>query len=105
MKVKAKQPTKNHAQFHESSDSEFEIKLIILLENEPANKIAPLRIKVQIRHKNCASDALFDSGASRSIIHETTMSANIKHRSKLDHSSTMFKTVGGDVTSSGSTVV
>ena len=33
------------------------------------------------------------------------MSANIKHESKLAPSSAMFKTVGGDVTSIGSTVV
>ena len=105
VEVKPKQPTKKYPRIYESSDSEDEIKLIGLLEKESANKIAPLRIKVQILHDNHASDALCDSGSSKSITNATTMSAKIKHGSKLAPSSTMFKTVGGDVTSSGSTVV
>ena len=58
VEVKPKQPTKNYPRINESSDSEDEIKLISLLEKEPANKIAPLRIKVRIRHDNRASDAV-----------------------------------------------
>lgn len=105
MEAKPKQPTKYYPCISELGDIEDEIKLIGLLGKKPANKIAPLRIKVQIGHDNRASDVLIDSGASKSIINATTMSANIKDGGKLAPSSTTFKTVGSDVTSTGSTMV
>lgn len=105
MEAKAQQTTKNYPRIYRSSNSEDEIKLIGLLEKEPATKIAPLCVKVQIRHDNGASGALFDRVASKSITNATTVSANIKHQNKVAPLSTTFKTVGSDVTSSGSTMV
>uniref|UniRef100_A0AAV1SZK7 Peptidase A2 domain-containing protein n=1 Tax=Peronospora matthiolae TaxID=2874970 RepID=A0AAV1SZK7_9STRA len=88
------------------SDSNSEIKLVgLVVKKHTSTKLAPLRIKVQLKNANGTFEALLDSGASVSIINQKTLQANVQLGRKKVASSTKFQTVNGEVTSDGSAVV
>ncbi|UIZ28085.1 hypothetical protein KXD40_004607 [Peronospora effusa] len=73
----------NYPRFEEESsdsdsDSNSEIKIVgLVTKKHTSTKLAPLRIKVQLKNANGIFDALLDSGASLSIINQKTMQANV----------------------------
>ncbi|CAI5705503.1 unnamed protein product [Peronospora effusa] len=101
----------NYPRFEEEesdsdSESNSEIKLVgLVAKKHTSTKLAPLRIKVQLKNANGIFDALLDSGASISIFNQKTMQANVQLGRKQVASSTKFQTVNGEVTSDGSAVV
>jgi hypothetical protein len=73
------------------------MKLIGVLRQSPAEKIAPLRIHVRLTKGGPNIEALLGSGASKSIINANTMEANAKQGRRLVSSTKTFTTVGGSI--------
>lgn len=96
-----------HKDFESDWDSdENEIKFVDLLETKARPTSAPLRIPVKLRRGGQTFEALLDSGASKSIINGRTLGANTElGRKFIPASPTVFETMNGSVTSSGSTMV
>uniref|UniRef100_A0AAV1T703 Peptidase A2 domain-containing protein n=1 Tax=Peronospora matthiolae TaxID=2874970 RepID=A0AAV1T703_9STRA len=88
------------------SDSNSEMKLVgLVAKKHTSTKLAPLRIKVQLKNANINFEALLDSGASMSIINQKNLQANVQLGRKKVASSTKFQTENGEVTSDGSAVI
>jgi hypothetical protein len=109
-KKKGKKKPKHYPSFYRDSDAESssddECKLIGLVETKPpAKDLAPLRVEVQLR-RGSRFTALLDTGASRSIINQSVLQANIDSGRKLVPSSPrVFETVGGEISSHGTSMV
>uniref|UniRef100_A0AAV1T6Z9 Peptidase A2 domain-containing protein n=1 Tax=Peronospora matthiolae TaxID=2874970 RepID=A0AAV1T6Z9_9STRA len=74
------------------SDSNSEMKLVgLVAKKHTSTKLAPLRIKVQLKNANINFEALLDSGASMSIINQKNLQANVQLGRKKSHRRPSFR--------------